>query len=248
MTSASTPSRRHFWLRRLHSLSGVVPLAVFLLEHLWTNAQALWGPRAFDDAVAQLTQMPGLPLIEIVGIFLPLAFHAGYGLFLTRAADPNVIAYPFARNWGYVLQRVTGVLVLAFVLFHLWEFRLQKLLFGMDPSAFYPTLAASLSQTTWGIPWRALLYSAGLAATVLHFANGLFGFCCTWGIAVSRRAQTRVLAAVSVLGAGVFVLGALVVVHFATGPFWPHEDVNDSCRELPEGPATPRAGKLPKRP
>lgn len=234
----TTAARRRFWLRRLHSLSGVLPLAVFLLEHLWTNGQALWGARAFDAAVARIFALPALPLIEMLGIFLPLAFHAGYGLVLTRAARPNVIAYPFARNWGYLLQRVTGVLVLVFVLFHLWEFRVQKWLYGMDASAFYPTLAARLSSTTFGVPWRAFAYALGLAATTLHFANGLFGFCCTWGVAVTRRAQARVMALAAVLGGAAFVLGSLVLVHFASGPFWPQDAHETSCRDLPEGGPT----------
>lgn len=218
MTEAT---RTSFWLRRLHSLSGVVPLAVFLLAHLWTNAAALWGQRSFDAAVARINALPGLILLEIFGIFVPLAFHAGYGIWLTRRARPNVVTYPFARNWGYVLQRVSGVAVLAFLLLHLWELRVQKWLFGMDTRSFYPVLASGLSSTQWGIPWRALLYLGGLLATCVHFANGLFGFACTWGLVVSRRAQRRLFTISTALGVLTFVVGAGTVLHFATGPFWP---------------------------
>ena len=236
------PGRTQFWLRRLHSASGVLPLGGFLLEHLWTNASALWGQRRFDSAVARIEALPGLVAIEVLGIFLPLAFHAGYGLWLTRRSRANVGTYPYTRNWGYLLQRISGLVLLAFLLFHLWEFRIQKWLFGMDSRSFYPVLAAGLSSTRWGIPWRAVFYLAGLLAACTHFGNGLFGFACTWGLAGSRRAQKRFFAACCALGAGTFLLGTLTVVHFATGPFWPHDpaprlgDSGARCTELPQGP------------
>lgn len=235
--------RSQFWLRRLHSLSGVLPLGAFLLEHLWTNAAALWGQRRFDAAVERIHALPGLILLEVFGIFLPLAFHAGYGLWLSRHARPNLGVYPFARNWGYLLQRVSGVVLLAFLGFHLWEFRIQKWLFGLDSRSFYPVLAAGLSSTWWGIPWRALLYLVGLLAACAHFGNGLFGFACTWGLVVSRRAQARLSVATAALGAATFVLGAVTVVHFATGPFWPKPaelgsgGSSANCTELPARPA-----------
>ncbi len=225
-------------MRRLHSLSGVLPLGVFFLEHLWTNAAALWGQRSFDRAVDRINALPGLVLIEVLGIFVPLAFHAGYGLWLTRRSAPNVATYPFARNWGYVLQRVSGVALLAFLLLHLWEFRVQKWLYGMDTRSFYPVLAGSLSSTRWGIPWRALVYLAGILATAAHFANGLFGFGCTWGLVGSRRAQARLFVLTTALGAASFVVGAAIVLHFATGPFWPGSAATPlsgaDCTKMPD--------------
>src|SRR5204862_336824 len=49
--------RTYFTLKRLHSLSGVVPIGLFLLEHLYTNARSLQGPAAFDAAVADLARL-----------------------------------------------------------------------------------------------------------------------------------------------------------------------------------------------
>ena len=42
--------------------------------------QALGGQEAFDRAVRSISGLPLLPLLEIFGIFLPLAFHALYGV------------------------------------------------------------------------------------------------------------------------------------------------------------------------
>jgi succinate dehydrogenase/fumarate reductase cytochrome b subunit (b558 family) len=210
-------ARRAFVLGRLHSLSGVVPLGAFLVEHLWTNAHALSGRASFDGAVARIQALPGLLALEVFGIFLPLAFHAGYGLYLTARGRPNALSYPYAKNWLYVLQRVTGVFALVFIAFHLWEFRVQTWLFGMAPETFYTALEAGLGETPGGVPVRALAYLAGLAAVVFHFANGLVGFAATWGLAGSRAAQRRIAYLFSALGVGLFFVGASTIVHFATG-------------------------------
>ncbi len=211
-----SPNAR-FLLRRLHSLSGVVPVGVFLCEHLWTNAAVLGGRAPFDHAVGDIQRMPFLPLIEVFGIFLPLLFHAVYGIALAFEGRPNTSQYAYSRNWMYVFQRVTGAVVFAFVLAHLWEYRVQKWLFGMQTRDFYTTMELHFSATKWGIPWIALGYLAGLAAATFHFGNGVWGFCASWGLAVSRRAQSRVGYACAALGAALFAIGAMTVISMATG-------------------------------
>jgi len=189
--SGSARAKRAFLMRKLHSLSGVVPVGAFLVEHLWTNATALRGPLAFEHAVAQIQALPGLWALEVFGIFLPLAFHAGYGVVLAFSTRPNGVTYPFARNWLYMLQRVTGFIALFFILGHLWEIRIQKWLFGMQTEAFFSTLATHLSDARFGAPWLAMAYLVGLLASVFHFTNGLWGFCASWGITVTRAAARR---------------------------------------------------------
>lgn len=219
-----TPSQRAFFLRKLHSLSGVVPLGAFVAEHLWTNAAILGGQRPFDEAVGKIQQLNLLPFIEVFGIFLPLAYHALYGVVIALQSKPNVASYNYSRNWLYALQRITGVIVLAFVCLHLWEFRVQKWLFGMSAGAFYPTLVAHLSWTWWGVPWIAFGYLIGVGSTLFHLANGLVGFCMSWGIATSQPALKRVGVVAGTACAGLFVLAACTVVDLATGTqFLAHE-------------------------
>src|SRR6266542_822689 len=92
------PAHRGFLWRRLHGFTGVFPVGVFLISHLWTNATGLAGQQAFDHAVGKINRLALLPLIEIFGIFLPLGFHALYGVKLSLEARPNVVRYPFSRN------------------------------------------------------------------------------------------------------------------------------------------------------
>ncbi|MCL2723861.1 MAG: succinate dehydrogenase [Polyangiaceae bacterium] len=206
-----------FVLRKLHSLSGIVPVGIFLVEHLWTNAAAFGGQEPYDRAVAEIQRAPFLAVIEIFGIFLPLAFHSLYGLWLTTKSKPNAGRYAYARNWLYVLQRISGVVIFAFVLAHLWEFRVQKWLFGMASEFFYTKLTADLSWTWGGVPLIAIGYLMGIAASLFHLANGIVGFTMAWGITASRAAQRRVGILVGVFGVGLFVLSTLTVLDLATG-------------------------------
>ncbi len=217
VSESGQASKRGYFLRRLHSLTGVAPLGLFLIEHLYTNARALEGQRSFIEAVDEIQKIPFLPLVEIFGIFLPLVFHSFYGIVLALRGRPNALQYSYARNWMYVLQRVSGVFAFFFIAFHLYEFRVQKAFFGMASESFYDVLAAHLSSTQWGIPWLALFYLVGIASVVFHFANGLLGFAMSWGITVTRAAQRRLAWVVIPLGLGLFLLGANIVVHFATG-------------------------------
>jgi succinate dehydrogenase/fumarate reductase cytochrome b subunit (b558 family) len=237
-------AHRAFVWKKLHSLSGVIPVGVFLIEHLWTNSKALQGEEAFNRAVGDIQGLPYLPLIEIFGIFLPLTFHAFYGIYLAFRGTPNALRYRYATNWLYVMQRVTGFIAFAFICGHLYEFRVQKWLFGMRSDAFYPALEAHLSSTYAGIPWLALAYLVGIAAAAFHFANGLAGFCMSWGITVTKVAQRRAALACGGLGLALFLLGANTVLFFATGSrFYMKSDITGAAP--PPLVTAPRATPAP---
>lgn len=204
--------RRHFLARRLHSLSGVVPVGVFLVVHLWTNAKALSGPITFGRAVGEINDLPFLPVIEVLGIFLPLGFHALYGVVLAFRAKPNVGVYGYARNWLFVLQRVTGVIAFLFLLMHVKDFRVAKALGSMRHEGFFDELGLLL-----GVRWKALIYLLGTTASIFHFANGLRTVLWSFGVTISDRSQRFATWACAGLGAGLWVLGASTIVFFSTG-------------------------------
>jgi succinate dehydrogenase / fumarate reductase, cytochrome b subunit len=210
-------NRRAFLMRKLHSLSGVVPVGGFMVFHLWTNAKATSGREPFDKAVSDITHMPFVWALEWGMILLPLLFHAGYGVWIALQGRQNVGKYTYGRNWMYFLQRVSGLVAFAFIGLHLYQFWWQKFAGKMETVAFYPALCESLASTKGGAPWMAIAYVVGIAACVFHFANGLWGFCFSWGITVSRRSQRMAASVFGVVGLLVFFLGLNTVVHFATG-------------------------------
>ncbi len=204
--------RRHFVLRKLHSLSGIVPVGLFLCVHLFTNAKAIQGSTCFGHAVAEINHLPFLPAVEIFGIFLPLAFHAGFGVVLATQAKANVGSYGYGRNWLYVFQRVTAWITLLFIIVHLKDFRVAKALGMMHYPEFYNQLSSML-----GVRWRALLYLFGTTAAVFHFANGLRTFLFSWGVTVSQRSQRWAAIATAALGVGLWFIGVNTLLFFATG-------------------------------
>lgn len=180
-------------LRKLHQLSGIVPLGAFLLEHLYTNSKAAHPERGvadFNQAVGDLQAIPYILFVEITFIFIPLLYHAVYGLFITWETRPNNLSYPYPRNWFYTIQRITGVILFFFILFHLLNFR-----FGLIPGlnersvAHHPGEAFQIVQREFEIWWILLIYVIGIASTIWHFANGIWLFLVDWGIVIGERAQ-----------------------------------------------------------
>jgi succinate dehydrogenase / fumarate reductase cytochrome b subunit len=192
MSSAGETLPRHLWLRRLHSLSGIVPVGGFLAFHLYENYAATKGAEAYNDMTRRLQQVPFAVALEIFVIAVPLFFHGIYGLFLTSTAKPNVLSNRYARNWMYLLQRVTGVVVFAFILFHYWTTRLVQLTDHESLDLFAQV------QSAVGNPWIYAFYLVGILSATFHLANGLWSFSIVWGISVSPAAQRR-MAYVSVL-------------------------------------------------
>src|SRR5438045_5245669 len=79
-----------FLLRRLHSLSGIVPIGAFLVEHFFSNAFATNGPEAYNENVRFLTGLPFVFYLELFFIWLPIAYHAGYGFYIWFRGETNL--------------------------------------------------------------------------------------------------------------------------------------------------------------
>ena len=93
---------RTFLLRKLHQITGIVPLGFFFFAHMFTNAKAMNGAEVFNDAVADIHHLPFLLFIEIFGIFLPLLFHSVYGIMISAESKVNVTSYGYGRNLSLI--------------------------------------------------------------------------------------------------------------------------------------------------
>ncbi len=206
---------RTFVLRKLHQLSGIVPLGIFLLEHFYTNSKALSGPADFNEAVKDLQSIPYILFVEICGIFIPLIYHAVYGLVITWEARPNNLDYPYPRNLFYLIQRITGVILFFFITFHVLNFR-----FGLIPGlntisvAHSPNQAFDIVSREFRLIPIFLIYMIGITATVWHFANGIWLFMVDWGITIGERAQRLTGYACIAFGAVLLLVGINAAVAF----------------------------------
>src|SRR4029077_20371812 len=172
-------------LKRLHSLSGVIPIGAFLLDHLFTNSHAVQGAAAFDSAAAFLAGLPYVVLLEALGIWLPILFPAALGIVIATSSQSNLGRQGYAANWRYTLQRTTGLFLVLFIAYHMWSTRFSAA--AMRAPSLYAYMRVHLSH-----PAIFIFYALGLLAACWHFGNGLFGFAVHWGIATSHSAQRSV--------------------------------------------------------
>jgi len=206
---------RTFLLRKLHQLTGIVPLGLFFFVHMFTNSKAMNGEASFEKAVQEIHDIPFLLLIEIFGIFLPLIFHSVYGVIISSEARPNVLGYNYGRNWFYFFQRATGIFLFAFIFFHILNLRFG-LIPGLNttPVAGNANLAFDIVSREFAMPWVMALYILGIAATAWHLAYGFWLFAVDWGIIIGENAQKYALYGCCALAFGLFAVGANAAVSF----------------------------------
>lgn len=76
-------------------------------------------PCAFQSRVNLIHSLgPLLVPVEWAFIFLPMLFHATVGFVIIANGLPNVGSYPYSGNVRYTLQRATGMIAFAFILWH----------------------------------------------------------------------------------------------------------------------------------
>ena len=185
------------WLRllRTSSIGKKVVMAVsgllligFLIAHLAGNLLIFSGDRgaAFDEYAAKLEANPLLPVVE-VGLFVLFAVHI---LMALRVSSEN----RQARRRGYAVRSTmgertlasasmlfTGIVVLAFLVVHIADFRIGKR--SMDPAT--GSLAA-LVKKRLREPLGAAVYLAGVTALGIHLRHAFRSALQTLGVSHPR--------------------------------------------------------------
>ncbi|MFZ0212835.1 MAG: hypothetical protein WAL55_09005 [Candidatus Acidiferrales bacterium] len=205
-STASKPDASYFW-DKLHSLSGIIPIGAFLAEHFWSNSYVLVSPERYNSTAAGLEQIPWRIPVEFLFIWLPIAFHGCYGLYIWWRGKTNVWAHPWLANWLYTLQRWTGIIAFAYIIWHVWLER-----FATHGRSTYLAVAHDFAN-----PYYALFYVIGILAASFHLGNGLFNFCCKWGIAVTPRAQRAAGWLGAFVGVAFSVIGLCIIAGFVFG-------------------------------
>lgn len=205
-----------FFLRRLHSLSGIVPVGAFLVEHFVSNAFATRGPAAYAKQVEFLSSFPFVVGLELFGIWLPILYHALYGFYIWYRGESNVAEYPWAGNWMYNAQRWTGAIAFFYMVWHTWHLRFTGIHLLSHPDAAFGKVQAEFQS-----PWAVAFYAVGILCASWHFAYGIWLFAAKWGITVGDKARRRfgyVCLAIGLLFVGV---GAVTMYSFLSTPTEP---------------------------
>jgi succinate dehydrogenase / fumarate reductase cytochrome b subunit len=195
-------------LKRLQVWTGALPVGLFLLSHLATNARSIAGAEAFDGVAHAIWRLPFLWAIEIVLIALPMLLR-GLGIMLGLSPQAAGDARGYPRPWMLLAQRASGFFLVVYVVFHVSATRLSLARLSGDTHLF------DMTARTLAHPFMLGFHSAGVLAAAFHFGNGLPALAGPWGLDRGARGQAQAqrigLAATIVLSlVGLWALFAFV--------------------------------------
>jgi len=246
-TQSSFLVRNEFLIRRLHSLSGLIPVGAYMCVHLLTNASILGGSAFFQQQVNMIHSLgPALPFVEWTFIFLPLLFHAIVGVVIIKGGLSNTGNYPFTNNYRYTLQRVTGMIAFVYIMVHVFQMHHLGAWLGSGWAVFKPDQAAASTAAALASTSTQIFYAIGVLACVYHLANGIWTMGITWGVWISPAAQRRADYVCLAFGIGLSIVGLSALLGFAKSDaklVTPAAKVEAST---PVVPATKEAEKAPE--
>jgi succinate dehydrogenase / fumarate reductase cytochrome b subunit len=110
----------------------------------------------------------------------------------------------------YILQRVTGLITFVFIVWHVWETRVQIGLGNAD-------LDYNLMENILANPIMFWFYILGVVSATFHFANGLWSFLVSWGFTQSPKSQKMATYATLIVFLALSYVGVRALIQFAYG-------------------------------
>jgi succinate dehydrogenase / fumarate reductase, cytochrome b subunit len=190
----------YFFLRRLHSLLGIVPIGAFFLVHMLLNSRAAQSPEQYQWVPDTLDQIPFVWAIELGFIIAPILFHAVLGAVIVWQGEPNANkpALGWYANWAYLFQRYTGVVLFVFMFIHLaqtwfvhWRIKIFNV-FSPDQAqdfSIFSYMNGILANPAWLVAYVLFVLLAAY-----HFGNGVYNFAYKWGVTTSKSSQRWAIA------------------------------------------------------
>jgi len=159
--------------KALVAVSGLA-LFVWAALHVAGNLTVFSGPEAADGYAAALRRAPAALWGVRVGLALATVVHVAGVISLTRAdraARPRHAARARGRasTWAARSMRVGGVLLLAFVVYHLLHLTFGRFHPGFVSGQVYDNVVRGLR-----VPWVTGVYVAAAALLGLHLYHGLW--------------------------------------------------------------------------
>lgn len=215
--------RESFFWHKLHSLTGIVPVGFYMVQHLTLNTFSLAGPSKFNGVIGFFAGVPTHILLglELAAIWLPLLFHAVYGTFIVARNNDNYseAAYKFRENRYYRLQRWSGVVAFLFLAFHVTTTTVRAKSVGhaaIQYDAWHQALTAN-----GGVLF--VLYCVGVVSCAYHLAYGIWNFCIRWGITIGARSQSAMARFSAVFFVVVSLMGIAALYGFLNPVFAANE-------------------------
>lgn len=197
----------YLWLCRIHSITGVIFAVAFVCCFLMPYSSVFGGAQAFTGHMAGLAREPMLGLAQAIFILIPLLYHAAFGLMIVHGCQINAFNYNYYRNWMYALERVTGLLLIPFVIYHLYRTALAPSV-GAAPLD-YNTMHALLAPA-----WARAIYLGGVVCAAFYIGNGFAMQSSSWGVVATRGARGAAVIVGWIITIALAAWGARIVLSF----------------------------------
>ncbi|MBT8366506.1 MAG: succinate dehydrogenase cytochrome b subunit [Deltaproteobacteria bacterium] len=151
----------------------------FLAVHLLGNLMAFAGAEAFNGYAAKLHSLQPYLSVFNIGLAILALVHIVVGIFLflenlkARPTRYKVYQNPGGRTIGSNTMPYTGILILVFVIFHLFKFTFVD----KSVTPIYQQMAA-----TFANPWWVLFYVVAMVIVAVHISHGFWSLFQTFGI------------------------------------------------------------------
>ncbi|MFG0247929.1 MAG: hypothetical protein ACF8OB_03505 [Phycisphaeraceae bacterium JB051] len=223
--------------RKIHSVAGML-FGVMMVQHFLLNMLTMW-PTRFDAAVGRLHDMGILlPILSLVLVILPLGVHIVYGIRMLKSAGLkyNTGKHHRGSDFRHLLQRLSAVVLLLFIVFHLatihrWGLHQVHRLTGwsmleryadsglFDASDAYASTAAAVGHFfSDSAPMAAGnllisgLYLAAIWATAYHLGNGFATTAMVWHIPKTQAQEKKWSIAGGIFGLCIGIIGTMAWV------------------------------------
>jgi succinate dehydrogenase / fumarate reductase cytochrome b subunit len=159
-----------------------VALFGFALAHMAGNLQVYLGPTKLDEYGALLRKVPELLWAARLGLMAAAGAHvwSAYSLTLVNwAARPAGYRKQtwIESTWGSRTMRWSGVVLLAFIVYHLLHFTL-----GSVHPDFIPGAVNHNFVTGFRVPWVSAFYILAMLCLGLHLYHGVWSMLQTLGL------------------------------------------------------------------
>lgn len=200
------------------AITGIM-LSGFLIGHVAGNLLVFAGPGAIDSYAEGLRKFPALLWTARGGLLVAFVAHLGFAAYLTvtnRAARPQPYAFnnTVQASWASRHMLMTGLVMLAFIIFHLLHFTWRTtdpVIGSMGEYEVYRMLIHAFRQ-----PWIAASYLVAMAAIGLHLSHGIASLFQTLGLNHPRY-NSLIRSAGPAVGVGIAALFASIPLSIYLG-------------------------------
>ena len=205
MPATATQPETDYLLRKLHSLTGIIPVGAFLAEHFWSNSYALVSRLAIRREITGVAD-------DSVPLGRGMAVH-----FLADALSRRIWdLYLASREVQCVGVSVGGKLAIHYAALHgtdcvclHWMAFVHRALADAWPKSTYSDVEDLLQN-----PYALTFMFVGVLASSFHLGVGIWNFLCKWGLAATVKAQRAAGAFGAMVGFAFSLVGVLIVLSF----------------------------------